>query len=421
MFRRRKPPAFPVTIYLDGEPLPAERGEPLAAALLANDKTILARSPKLHRPRGPSCLRGACDGCLARVDGVPNVMTCLRPAQGGERVDAQNVVGSRKADLLRVTDWFFAKGLDHHHLMAGVPGLSDVMTSVARKVAGLGRLPSEPVSSRPARQMEADAVVVGGGVTGLAAASHLASRGLHAVLIDDGLALGGALSAVPTMAAAVLDRCPLVKVEVFPRTVAAAYYDGQLLAVTHDGEAVLVRTRATLFASGAHDGVLSVPGNDLPGVLSARALTRLVHGDVIPDGPTALVGSGFWADTLTRALGDDAPILRLAPDELVDIHGTGGVRTITARKAGTLSTHPAAVVALALPGAPAFELAAQAHAETRFDPAIGYLVVTDGEGRAAPGVWAAGECTGKAFDPEALLAEGKRVGEAMAAALEGSR
>src|SRR5271155_38879 len=161
MFRRSRAPAFPVTIHLDGAALPAERGEapagavlpggkthlppptprggaapragggePLAAALLAADKTILARSPKLHRPRGPSCFRGGCDGCLARVDGVPHVMTCLFPPSGGERIDSQNVVGSRKADLLRVTDWFFAKGLDHHHLMAGVPGLSDVMTSV---------------------------------------------------------------------------------------------------------------------------------------------------------------------------------------------------------------------------------------------------------------------------------------------------
>ncbi len=156
--------ASAVTVYLDGAPLPAVRGEPLAAALLASDKTILARSPKLHRPRGPSCFRGGCDGCLARVSGVPNVMTCLVPVRGGEHVDSQNVVGSRKADLLRVTDWFFAQGLDHHHLMAGVPGLSDVMQSVASKVAGLGRLPSTVMPTRPSRRLEADAVVVGGGV-----------------------------------------------------------------------------------------------------------------------------------------------------------------------------------------------------------------------------------------------------------------
>jgi sarcosine oxidase subunit alpha len=416
MFKRRRPPGDPVTIYLDGAPVPAERGEPLAAALLAADKTILARSPKLHRPRGPSCFRGGCDGCLARVDGVPNVMTCLRPATGGERIDAQNVVGSRKADLLRVTDWFFAKGLDHHHLMAGVPGLSDVMTSVARKVAGLGRLPSQPVAARPARQIEADVVVAGGGVTGVAAASRLASLGLRTLLVDDGLVLGGALAAAPALAAEIFGRCPLVGVEVLSRSVAAGDYEGRILAVTDDAEAILVRPRATLFATGAHDGVLAVPGNDLPGVLSARALTRLVNAGIVPDGPVALVGSGFWADELARALGE-GEILRFSPDELVDVRGTAGVRTVTVRKGGALSTPVVAVVALALPGAPAFELAAQAGAETRFDPALGYVVVTDAEGRAAPSVWAAGECTGKPFDPEALVAEGERVAAAMAAAL----
>src|SRR3954462_9650404 len=167
MFRRTRPLVDPVTIHLDDTPVVAERAEPLAVALVAADKLALARSPKLHRPRGPSCFRGGCDGCLARVDGVPNVMTCLRPARGGERIDAQNVVGSRKADLLRVTDWFFAKGLDHHHLMAGVPGLSDVMTSVARKVAGLGRIPSVPEAPRPARRLEVDVAVVGGAVAGV--------------------------------------------------------------------------------------------------------------------------------------------------------------------------------------------------------------------------------------------------------------
>ena len=75
-----------ITIYLDDAPVTAERGEPLAVALLGAGKITLARSPKLHRPRAPSCLRGACDGCLARVDGVPNVMTCLRAARGGEMI-----------------------------------------------------------------------------------------------------------------------------------------------------------------------------------------------------------------------------------------------------------------------------------------------------------------------------------------------
>jgi polyphosphate kinase len=54
-------------------------------------------------------------------------MTCQKPARGGEVIVSQNVMGSRRADLLRVTDWFFAQGIDHHHLMAGVPGLSETI------------------------------------------------------------------------------------------------------------------------------------------------------------------------------------------------------------------------------------------------------------------------------------------------------
>jgi sarcosine oxidase subunit alpha len=417
MFRRSRALSDPVTIHLDGEALPAERGEPLAAALLAADKTILARSPKLHRPRGPSCFRGGCDGCLARVDGAPNVMLCLAPAKGGEHISAQNVIGSRKADLLRVTDWFFPKGIDHHHMLAGVPGLSAVMQGFAGKVAGLGRLPGAAEPAHPARRIEADAAVVGGGVAGIAAASALAAAGRRVVLVDDGVTLGGALGAVPKRAADLLGRCPLVGVTVLARSVAAGYYEGDLLVVTPEPEGVVVRPRALIFATGAHDGTIAVPGNDLPGVFSARALCRLLSAGIEPDGPVAVVGDGFWAEELVRALGD-LPMMRFAAADLVDVRGTAGVRTVTVREgAGEIVTHRVAVVALALPGAPSFELLAQAGAEVHFDPALGYVAAADARGRIAEGAWAAGECVGKPFDPEALLAEGQRVAADVLAAM----
>src|SRR4051812_13214376 len=168
MARRLAPIRDSVHFELDGETIEAERGEPVAFALWAADKVALARSPKLHRPHGPYCLRGGCDGCLARVDGEPNVMTCMVPCQGGERVETQNVLGSRQIDLLRVTDWFFPHGLDHHHFLAGVPAASFVMQKIARHVAGLGRLPDATLASSRANVREVDVLVVGGGPAGLA-------------------------------------------------------------------------------------------------------------------------------------------------------------------------------------------------------------------------------------------------------------
>ncbi len=216
---------------------------------------------------------------------------------------------------------------------------------------------------------------------------------------------------------------------------AAGVYEGDVLIAS--AEAALVRPRAIVFASGAHDGALAVPGNDLPGIFSARALCRLVHAGIVPDGPAVVVGAGFWADELERALGLAAPeappvrAFRVAAGDLVDVRGTGGVRAVTVRDpAAGLLTREAAVVALALPGAPAFELAAQAGAATRFDPALGYVVQTGEHGRVVlagaaeaagaprpPLLWAAGECAGGLFDPAALRAEGERVAADVARAL----
>ncbi|HTJ83752.1 MAG TPA: (2Fe-2S)-binding protein, partial [Polyangiaceae bacterium] len=162
--RRSKNARSQVTLTLDGRSIGAEVGEPIAVALLAAGEGAIARSPKLHRPRGPACLRGDCDGCLARVDGVPNVMTCLVPCRGGEAVEVQNVLGTRKTDLLRITDWFFPKGIDHHHLMAGIPAVGDVMQTFARQMAGIGRLPADVVGPAPASTRRVEVLVVGGGL-----------------------------------------------------------------------------------------------------------------------------------------------------------------------------------------------------------------------------------------------------------------
>lgn len=424
MLRRTRALRDPVTIYLDGAPVPAERGEPLAVALLASDLVTLARSPKLHRPRAPSCLRGGCDGCLLRVDGEPNVMTCLRPTRGGEQIETQNVVGSRRADLLQVTDWFFPNGLDHHHFMAGVPGLSDVMQTFARKVAGLGKLPAEALAELPARRLEADALVVGGGPSGIAVASRLAAAGKRVCLVDDGVRLGGSLSAAPSRAEARLTERPLAGVEVFSASVAAGVYlhDEILVApvsATPTGEArgaAVIKARARVFATGAHDGSPAAPNNDLPGVFSARALCRLLAHGVEVEGAVALAGSGFWADELAGLLGDRVAA-RVALEDVVHIEGTSRVHRVSVKSGSETRSLKVGVLAVAAPGAPAFEVAEQAGAQVRYEPTRGYVVACDERGRAGDGIWAVGECTGRDLDGDAFAADADRVADDILQAL----
>lgn len=418
MFRRRRPISQPVTIRLDGRELPAAVGEPIAAALIGSDQVTLARSTKLHRPRGPACMRGGCEGCVARVDGEPNVLTCLVPTCGGEQIETQNVLGTRQTDLLRVTDWFFPRGIDHHHLLAGVPALGDVMTGVARKLAGIGTLPDESQEPTPAEVVDTDVAVVGGGLAGMSAAGSLAEHGLRVTLIDDGLELGGACLGLRD----VLDEAKRTLttpaswaggVDAHARTTAIGVFGRELVAAGPKG-GMVIRPRAFVFASGAHDGVLGVPNNDLPGVMSARALCRLAAHDVVPDGPVAIVGDDAFARHLEAAL-TDVTTVRLEEADVDHIDGSSSVRGITRKDGSRVS---AVVVAAAVEGAPAFELALQAGAEVKITPSGGYAVVVDGPGRAGERLWAVGECTGARFEAEELLAAGRAVAADVASALD---
>ncbi|HKQ69413.1 MAG TPA: 2Fe-2S iron-sulfur cluster-binding protein [Polyangiaceae bacterium] len=386
----------------DGESIVAERGEPLAFALIAADKLSLARSPKLHRPHGPYCLRAACDGCLARVDGEPNVFTCMTPCFGGERVETQNVLGSRKMDLLRATDWFFPQGIDHHHLLAGVPAASFVMQKLARHVAGLGRLPDETRPRGQARRLKIDVLVVGAGPAGIAVTRELAGSGLEVLLIDDGLVPGGSLLArnlaVPDLTGST----------VWSRTTAAGVYERDVLLV-RDDEAVLASPRALVLATGTHDGVLPFAGNDLPGVASARAGALLARHGIAIGRRVAVWGRGPYATSfLERTRGNvEAEVVPESANIAAEGHGRLTGVTVSERRGQKKRLEVDALLVEAL-GSPAFELAAQAGASVAFDATHrGYLPAKGEHGNAGEGLWCAGELAGTGTDPRAIEAQAR--------------
>ena len=83
-----------VTIEVDGKPVQAYEGEPIAAALMAAGYRVLRHTVKRHEPRGVYCAIGQCTDCAMTVDGRPNVRTCVTPVRDGMVVETQEGLGS---------------------------------------------------------------------------------------------------------------------------------------------------------------------------------------------------------------------------------------------------------------------------------------------------------------------------------------
>jgi sarcosine oxidase subunit alpha len=337
-------------------------GEPLALALLAADRLVLSRSPKLHRARGPACLRGHCEGCLVRVDDAPNVMSCRARVRGGEVVRSQNAFPTAALDVFAVADWFFPKGMDHHHLFVGAGrALNESMQYVARKMSGLGTLPETVARFDPARRLTTDVLVIGGGASGVAAANALRRKGFDVVLAELGQGPGGSLLDDPTHVGPTptLDAAARA---LFDTGAVACFDDVTLL---EDARGILeVRARARVFANGTHDVLGAFAGNDLPGVFSARAVCKALRHGVLPGERWALGGDGPWTRRAREALSWVRGVRVEGEADATVVEARGGRRVDGATLARGDALREVRCDAAALEGtaAASYELAGQAGA-----------------------------------------------------------
>jgi predicted molibdopterin-dependent oxidoreductase YjgC len=83
-----------IEIVVDGEPVKALEGESIASALMASGKRIFRYSNKHKEPRGVYCAIGRCTDCIMKVDGQPNVRTCVTTVREGMVIETQVGLGT---------------------------------------------------------------------------------------------------------------------------------------------------------------------------------------------------------------------------------------------------------------------------------------------------------------------------------------
>jgi NADPH-dependent 2,4-dienoyl-CoA reductase/sulfur reductase-like enzyme/Fe-S-cluster-containing hydrogenase component 2/bacterioferritin-associated ferredoxin len=255
-----------VTIRWNGQSLEAQDGETIATALFANGIHVFGHHARDGSPQGIFCANGQCAQCMVVADGLA-VKACMEPVR---------------------------RGMD-------VRSLDDVP-----ELPAIGVSPS----FRDIAEHAVDALIIGGGPAGLAAAVELGSA--KVLLVDDKDRLGGKLvlqthkffGSVDEVHAGTrgIDIATLLaqEVEQFPNvscwlnTNAVAVFSDQKVGVVRNGrDYMLIRPRAVLVAAGARERSLTFPGNTLPGVYGAGAFQTLVNRDLVrPAERLFIVGGG---------------------------------------------------------------------------------------------------------------------------------
>jgi len=413
------------TILVDGRAVPARAGEPIATALLAAGRPLLARSAKYHRPRGPFCLAGSCHACLVRVDGQPNVRACRTPCADRLVVETQHALPTAAHDLLGLIDRVTPDGLDHHHLGTSSVPLNRAVVAFSRKLAGMGRLPDAAPPS-PATPLEEafDALVIGAGPAGLAAAEALAEAGRRVLLADAEPRPGGRLRCLyplpgePPLALAGRVEAGLRAAGgelVLDAPVLGLWLDGgSVVALLHQRGAPdrlrLVRPARVLLCAGGTAVPAGIEDGDRPGVLWGRGLAvALAEHGTVPGRRVVVLGGGREAEALAERLsGAGMSVVRL--EQAARALGRARVRALADGRGGEV---PCDTVAVVQPPAPATDLARLLGAPVAFEASTrAFAVLADHHGRTAvPGLFAAGEVTG-ALDGAGAAEAGRRAGEA---------
>ena len=260
-------PRAAVNFTFDGRPCTGLEGEMLSSALYANGIKIFSRHKKDSAPQGVFCANGQCAQCSVIADGL-TVKSCVTAVRAGMKVET------------------------------------------LRGEARLPRVSCPPEFGR-VEELDVDALIIGGGPSGLAAAAELGKLNVNTLVVDDKAALGGKLVLQTHKFFGSVEDCyagtrgvdiasklegqlkDYPSVKVWTNASCLAVFSDKKAGILRGDKYYLVRPKAVISATGAREKSLAFPGNTLPGVYGAGAFQTLVNRDLVrPAKRLFIVGGG---------------------------------------------------------------------------------------------------------------------------------
>ena len=353
-----------IRFSFDGRAMTGHPGDTLASALMANDRMIVGRSFKYHRPRGTVAFGGEEPNALVNLgEGArrePNAKAPTIPLADGLVATSQNRWPSLDYDVGAINTAmarFLPAGFYYKTFMWPRSFWHRVYEPVIRHSAGLGRAPEGPDPDRY-EHMHAhpDVLVAGGGVAGLSAALAAARAGAAVMLADQGTEFGGRAVAdgtavdgrpAPEWVEAAVAELRSLGAALLPRTMVAGIYDhgAALMAERLEGQGDLrerlwkVRAAQVVVAAGAIERPIAFAGNDRPGVMLAGAVRDYLDAQAVAPGRRTVVvtnnDDAYRTALALRAAGLEVPAVIDArpapPGALVAEAEAAGLRVLRGR------------------------------------------------------------------------------------------
>jgi sarcosine oxidase subunit alpha len=294
----------PLSFTFDGVTYQGFEGDVIASALVAGGRSVMSRSFKYHRPRGPLTMAGHDVNSLVQVGVEPNVRGDRHRITANMAVTSINRLGRLDRD------WLAALGLFSRFLPVGFyyktffrpRGAWAFFEKPIRALAGLGTLdPHAHHGYFDNAYLFCDLLVVGAGAAGLEAAIAAAESGADTLLIEEWPEAGGSLlfgrvngsraEAVARRAALLARAAALPNLRLMTDTVVNGLFADHWAAAIQGNRLYKIRAGRTVLATGAYDQLLVFKNNDLPGIMFADAAQRLMRLYGVTPGKRAVIAT----------------------------------------------------------------------------------------------------------------------------------
>ena len=280
-------------------------GDCVASALAANDRWLLTRSFKYHRPRGVLTMAGQDANTLVQLPSAPNALADREPIVDDLHVLSQNYTGSLDDDRDAIIGRFarFLPVGFYYKAFFKPRGIWEQWSPLIRKKAGLGIVDAKLQPGYFDKQyLFCDIAVVGAGPAGMEAALTAAEAGAEVLLVDENRLPGGSLcyarfDADGTHAAAV--RAELVaaveandNIRLMTEATVNGWFTDNWLPIIKGNRLHKTRARECVLAVGSIEQPAIFRNNDLPGAMLGSAAQRLIKLFGVRPGKRAVVLSG---------------------------------------------------------------------------------------------------------------------------------